>query len=212
MWRAGRMRRILYLTMVIGALSAMVAPMQGRAADVEVGRRKAEVCAPCHGENGNSTTPTTPSLAGQQPLYLYYQLIQFREERRKDPQMSPFAANLSDADMQDVAAYFAAQKPVVSQSGEPDAQKVAAGKSASEVHHCASCHAPGLVGQEHIPRLSGQQYAYLLKQLRGFKAQTSTDIDGSMTEAAQSLSDEEIEALAYYIAHLQPTPDAQPTR
>jgi cytochrome c553 len=198
--------------MVIGALSAMVAPMQGRAADVEVGRRKAEVCAPCHGENGNSTTPTTPSLAGQQPLYLYYQLIQFREERRKDPQMSPFAANLSDTDMQDVAAYFAAQKPVVSQSGEPDAQKVAAGKSASEVHHCASCHAPGLVGQEHIPRLSGQQYAYLLKQLRGFKAQTSTDIDGSMTEAAQPLSEEEIEALAYYIAHIQPTPDAQPTR
>ena len=139
MWRAGRMRRILYLTMVIGALSAVAAPMQGRAADVEVGRRKAEVCAPCHGENGNSTIPTTPSLAGQQPLYLYYQLIQFREERRKDPQMSPFAANLSDADMQDIAAYFAAQKPVASQSGEADAQKVAAGKSASEVHHCTSC-------------------------------------------------------------------------
>ena len=212
MWRAGRMRRILYLTMVIGALSAMVAPMQGRAADVEVGRRKAEVCAPCHGENGNSTTPTTPSLAGQQPLYLYYQLIQFREERRKDPQMSPFAANLSDADMQDLGAYFAAQQPVASQSGEPDAQKVAAGKKASDVHHCASCHASGLVGQEHIPRLAGQQYAYLLKQLQGFKAQTRADIDGSMTEAAQSLSDEEIEALAYYIAHLQPTPDAQPTR
>jgi cytochrome c553 len=205
------MRRILHLIMMIGAL-AMAVPIQGRAADIEAGRRKAEVCMPCHGENGNSTIPTVPSLAGQQPLYLYYQLIQFREERRKDPQMSPFAANLSDADMQDLAAYFAAQKPVVSQSGAPDAQKVAAGKRASEVHHCASCHAPGLVGQDHIPRLAGQHHAYLLKQLRGFKAQTSTDIDGSMTEAAQALSDEEIEALAYYIAHLQPTPDTQPTR
>src|SRR6266540_5209868 len=125
------MRRILHLILVIGALSAVAVPMQGRAADIEAGRRKAEVCVPCHGENGNSTIPTVPSLAGQQPLYLYYQLIQFREERRKDPQMSPFAANLSDADMQDIAAYFAAQKPVVSQSSEPDPQKVAAGKRAS---------------------------------------------------------------------------------
>jgi len=186
---------------VLGAL-----PVVGEASDIEGGRRKAEVCVPCHGPNGNSTRPTIPSLAGQPSLYLYYQLIQYREGRREDPQMSPFAANLSDADMQDLAAYFSAQKPVAAQSSEPDPQKMAAGQRASEAHHCASCHGPGLVGQDHLPRLSGQHYAYLLKQLRGFKAQTSADIDGSMTMAAQPLSDEEIEALAYYMAHLRPIP------
>jgi cytochrome c553 len=200
------MQRLLRFVMAIGALSAVAVPVGGMAADLETGRRKAEVCVPCHGANGNSTIPANPSLAGQSPLYLYYQLIQFREGRRKDPQMSPFAANLSDADMQDLAAYFAAQQPVAAQSGEPEPQKVAAGKRAAEVHHCASCHAPGFVGQDHIPRLSGQHYPYLLKQLRGFKAQTSADLDGSMTEAAQALSDEEIEALAHYIAYLPPMP------
>lgn len=120
--------------------------------------------------------------------------------------MSPFAAPLSDAAMQDLAAYFRAQTPVASQRGKPEPQKVAAGKRAAEMHHCTSCHAPSLAGQEHIPRLAGQHYTYLLKQLRGFKAQTSADIDGSMTTVAQSLSDEEIEALAHYLAHLPPTP------
>jgi cytochrome c553 len=91
-------------------------------------------------------------------------------------------------------------------SDDPDPRKVAAGRRAVEVHHCASCHAPGLVGQEHIPRLAGQHYAYLLTQLRGFKAQTRSDIDGSMTTVAQALAEKEIEALAYYLAHLRPIP------
>jgi cytochrome c553 len=203
------MQRIVRLVMVIGALSMVAVPVRGRAADIEAGRRQAAVCAPCHGTDGNSTVPAIPSLAGQPPLYLYYQLIQFREGRRQDPQMSPFAENLRDADMQDIAAYFAAQQPVAPQHGAPDPRKVAAGKSAVEGHQCASCHAPGLVGQEHIPRLAGQHYAYLLQQLRGFKAQTSADIDGSMTSVAQGLSDEEIEALAHYLAHLPSTELAQ---
>jgi cytochrome c553 len=198
------MPRALKLVMTIGILWSVAVPAMGGTPDREAGHRKAEVCEPCHGANGNSPTPTIPSLAGQPPLYVYYQLIQFREERRKDPQMSPFAKNLSDADMQDLAAYFAAQTAVASGSGEPDPGTAAAGKKAAEVHHCTSCHTPTLVGQEHIPRLSGQHYAYLLKQLRGFKAQTSADIDGSMTMVAQALSEEEIEALAHYISHLPP--------
>jgi cytochrome c553 len=191
---------------VIALLVFMTAPVVGRAADPEAGRRKAEVCVECHGVDGNSTIPSIPSLAGQPPLYVYYQLVQFREGRRKDPQMSPYAADVSDADMQDIAAYFAVQKPVALPSGEPDPAKVVAAKRAIEVHHCLSCHAPGLVGQDHIPRLAGQSYEYLLKQLRGFKAQTSADIDGSMTTVAQVLSEEEIEALAHYLAQMPPIP------
>jgi cytochrome c553 len=146
-----------------------------------------------------------PSLAGQPPLYTYYQLLQFREGQRVDPQMSPFALGLSDADMQDIAAYYAAQTPTVpSTTGDP--AKMEAGRRLVQIHHCDACHAPGLVGQKHIPRLAGQHYDYLLNQLRAYKAQTRPDLEGSMTMAAQPLSEDEIELLAYYISHPGPTP------
>jgi cytochrome c553 len=171
------------------------------AADAEAGRRKAEACVACHGPRGNSAMPSVPSLAGQPPTYTYYQLIMFKREKRRDPQMSPFAVNLSDEDMQDVAAYYAAQTP----ASPPGASAAAAaGERLVKQHFCNSCHAPTLMGQKHIPRLAGQQQEYLLKQLRGFKAQTAADLDGSMTMSAQPLSEQDIELLADYLAHLRP--------
>jgi cytochrome c553 len=199
------MRGVLRLVGVCVALAYLLGPRAGSAADPEAGQRKAELCAPCHGPDGNSTNPAIPSLAGQPPLYTYYQLLQFREGQRVDSQMSPFALGLNDADMQDIAAYYAAQTPLAPRrTGDP--AKMEAGRKLVQTHYCDSCHAPGLVGQKHIPRLAGQQYEYLVKQLRAYKAQTRPDMDGSMTMAAQPLSAEDIELLAYYIAHLGPTP------
>ncbi|MBI4241733.1 MAG: cytochrome c4 [Candidatus Rokubacteria bacterium] len=198
------MMKVLRAVALLGALSWMVAPTGGSAADLEAGRRKAEVCAPCHGPDGNSTIPSVPSLAGQPPLYTHWQLLLFRLERRVDRQMLPFAANLSDADMQDLAAYYAAQTPAAPR-GTSDPAKAAVAKRLVKMHHCDSCHAPGLVGQQHIPRLAGQHYEYLLKQLREFKAQTRAEVDFTMTAAAQPLSEEDIETLAHYMARLQPT-------
>src|SRR6516164_8945735 len=80
-----------------------------RAADAEAGRKKAEVCVACHGESGNSTNPAVPSLAAQPAQFISMELFQFREGNRKDAQMTPMAANLSNADMNDLAAYFSAQ-------------------------------------------------------------------------------------------------------
>jgi cytochrome c553 len=203
-WRravaAPRLRRVSLVRCAAASAALLVTP--GAPADIEAGRRKAEACAACHGRDGNSVNPTTPSIAGQPPLYTFLQLIQFREKRRKDPQMSPFAANLSDRDMQDLAAYYAAQKPAARRH-PTDARKVAAGRHVADAHHCASCHAAGLTGQDHVPRLVGLEYDYLLRQLRGYKAQTRADIDGAMTTAAQLLSDQDIENLAHYIADLQ---------
>jgi cytochrome c553 len=183
-----------------GTLSPPLLVGAARGPDLEAGRRKGEVCAACHGPRGNSTHPSIPSLAGQPPLYTYLQLLQYREKRRTDREMSPYAANLSEADMRDLAAYYAAQEPV-RRRGSADPRKIAAGKRAVDTHHCAACHAPGLVGQDHIPRLVGLPYRYVLKELRGFKAQRRVDIDGTMTTAAQPLSEEDIENLAHYIAH-----------
>jgi cytochrome c553 len=176
-----------------------------RAADPEAGRHKAEPCKSCHGADGNSTIPGTPSLAGQPTFFTHWQLIKYRDRRRKDPQMSPFAANLSDADMADLAAFYAAQRPLP-RPAATDSSKVATGRQLAEQHHCVSCHRPGLVGYEQVPRLAGQDLTYLVKLLRGFKAQTAGDLDGTMTTAAQPLSDADIENLAHYMATLPPAP------
>src|SRR5215469_6067133 len=98
------------------------------AADVEAGRRKAEPCAACHGADGNATIAGTPSLAGQPIYFTHWQLIKFRDGRRKDPRMSPFAQNLSDADMADLAAYYEAQQPRPRPPASTDPAKIAAGK------------------------------------------------------------------------------------
>ena len=170
-------------------------------ADAEAGRRKSEPCAACHGPDGNATIPGTPSLAGQPTYFTHWQLIKFRDGRRKDEQMSPFAVNLTDDDMGDLAAFYAAQKPQPRQS-VVDPAKAAKGRELIVRHHCSSCHMPNLEGQKQVARLAGQDLAYLLKLLRGFKAQTAADLDGTMTMAAQPLTAEEIESLAHYIAGL----------
>jgi cytochrome c553 len=167
------------------------------------GETKAQVCVACHGPGGNSTDPQYPSLAAQPPLYVFYQLIQFREQRRKDPRMSPFAANLSDQDMKDMAEYFTAQK-AVAPADKPDEAKVAAGKAVVERNHCGSCHMGDFRGQQHIARLAGQHVAYLLKELRGFKTGARPDIDGTMASAAQPLSDDDIVNVSHYLSTLTP--------
>ncbi len=178
-------------------LAAAVAP----AADPEAGRRKAQVCAACHGPDGNATIPGTPSLAGQPVFFTHWQLIKYRDGRRKDPQMSPLAEKLDDADMADLAAFYAAQPPRA-RPAATDAARVAAGRRLAELHHCTSCHRPGLTGQQQAARLAGQDFDYLLRLLRGFKARTASDLDGTMTVATQPLQDDEIVSLVHFLASL----------
>ena len=184
---------------VIAAGLALAAIDARAAGDAAAGEAKAQVCVQCHGPGGHSENPEFPSLAGQPPLYVQYQLIQFREERRKDPRMSPFAAKLTDGDMKDIAAYFSQESPAPPR-GEPDPAKAEAGKLVSQAYHCNSCHTPDFRGQQHIARLAGQHEAYLLRQLRGFKTGARPDIDGSMASAAQPLSDADIVNVAHYLA------------
>ena len=171
------------------------------AADVEAGRKKAELCAACHGAAGNSDIPANPSLAGQPAQSITLQLFQFREGNRKDPQMTPVAANLSNADMNDLAAYFSRQPPAAP-SHQTNPANATAGRRLAFQHHCTQCHGPALLGLQHIPRLAGQQVAYLKAQLRGFKARTRADFDGNMTSAAQALSEADIDVLADYLSGL----------
>ena len=188
--------------MFAAALLFLPGTKSALAADIGAIKKKAEACVACHGADGSSTNDVVPSLAGQPKQFITTQLVMFREGNRKDPQMSPLAANLSNADINDFGTYFSAQKPAPPRQGSvPD--KVAAGRQLAERNHCVSCHGPALMGQQHIPRLAGQQRAYLRTQLKGFKAGTRFDMDGNMTSAAQSLSDADIEVLADYLAGMK---------
>ena len=169
------------------------------AANAEAGKQKAAVCAACHGEGGNSTNPAVPSIAQQPAQFVGTALFMFREGNRKDPQMSPMAANLSNEDMNDLAAFFSAQT-AAPPSHKSNPENAKAGPELAQKFNCTQCHGRGLLGQQHIPRLAGQQFEYLRTQLRGFKAMTRADIDGNMTSAARALSEKDIEVLADFIA------------
>jgi cytochrome c553 len=170
-------------------------------AGAEEGRQKSPVCGPCHGPDGNSALPAVPKLAGQPQQFIVTQLFMFREGKRKDAQMSPFAANLTNADLNDLAAYFSMQPHAPpAHATAPDV--AAGGKRITQQNNCVACHTATLTGQQHIPRLAGQHAEYLRTQLRGFKASTRFDMDGTMTSAAQGLSDADIEILADYLSGL----------
>jgi cytochrome c553 len=171
-------------------------PQQGTSIEAKVA-----VCAACHGPNGNSNNAQYPVLAGQNARYLYLQLKDFKEGRRHDPQMDPMAAALERDDMLALADYFSKQKQAPS-GFKADPAKVAAGRRKSEEVLCPMCHLGEFVGQNEIPRVAGQQYAYVKKQLSDFKAKRRTNDAGNMTSVAGTLSADDIENLAQYIANL----------
>jgi cytochrome c553 len=170
-------------------------------ADVAAGRKKAGPCAACHGADGNPASGQYPILAGQTARYLYLELKDFKEGRRSEPQMAPFVAKLSREDMLDLADWFSAQKPKPI-AFQPDAARVARGKRKADEVLCTMCHLGGMKGQNEIPRVAGQHPEYVIKQLKAFKARTRTNDAGSMTSVAQTISEQDIEDLAHYIASL----------
>lgn len=185
----------------LAALCATLLAFPAVAQDVEAGRKKAEVCFACHGPTGNSKVGTFPILAGQTMRYIYLQLKDFKEGRRKDPSMDAMAANLSREDMFDISAFFAAQKQL-GNGFKADPAKEKRGKAKTAEVLCPMCHLGGFSGQNEIPRVTGQHYDYVVKQLKDFKAMRRTNDAGNMTSVAKTLSDDDIEDLAHYIAGL----------
>jgi cytochrome c553 len=162
---------------------------------------KAAVCAACHGEAGRSTIATNPVLAGQTSRYMYLQLRDFQEGRRSDPQMSPMVKDMTRDEMRELSDWFAKQKPPVQQY-KVDEAKARLGKAKSDETLCTMCHLGGFLGQNEIPRVAGQNYEYIVKQLADFKARRRTNDAGNMTSVSNTLSDADIENLAHYLVGL----------
>ena len=176
-------------------------PAGAFAQDAAAGKEKAAVCGACHGVDGNSTDPQYPILAGQNARYIYLQLRDFNKKRRQDPLMSPMAANLSAKDMLDLAAYYSAQKPN-RQNSRGDAAKIDEGRKIADAALCPMCHLGGFSGQNEIPKVAGQHYDYIKKQLLAFKNRERTNDAGSMTAYMTDVTEEQIEALASYVSSL----------
>jgi cytochrome c553 len=183
-------------------IAAFVAlPAIASAQDVQAGKEKAAQCAACHGEDGNSPSGAFPILAGQTQRYIYLQLKDYKEGRRKNPLMSPMAANLSKKDMQDLAAYFAAQKPKPTGfKGDPD--KIVRGKQVAADALCPMCHLGGFSGQNEVPRVAGQHQEYIYAQLLAFKNKERTNDAGNMASVVKTIPDADLEAMSHYIANL----------
>ncbi len=178
--------------------TALAAP--GALAGPEEGRAKAQACAACHGADGNAVVAGVPSLAGQPRQFIVQALFMYREGTRKNEVMTPLASPLKNPDLNDLAAYFSAQQRARPAAAAPDAARLTLARAVVQRNNCAACHTPSFNGQQHIPRLAGQDKAYLLAQLTQFKASTRADLDGTMTSAAQGLAADELELMADYLS------------
>ncbi len=171
------------------------------AQSVEAGQAKAAACAACHGADGNSKDPQFPILAGQTARYIYLQLRDIKEGRRKVEPMRPFVEKLTREDMFDLAAYFSSQRP--RDTGfRADPVKAERGLRKAQETLCTMCHLGGFKGQNEIPRVAGQYHDYVLKQLRDFKQGHRTNDAGNMSAVSKTLAEQDMDDLAHYLAGL----------
>ncbi|RKU01201.1 cytochrome c4 [Burkholderia sp. Nafp2/4-1b] len=201
----------------VGFVAEASAADAAKKADLDRGKAIAgQVCASCHGADGNSASGSFPKLAGQHPEYLVKQLNDFKAQpgakgpARTNPVMVGFASALSADDMRNVAAYYGSQTTKLGTARDaatvPIGQKIYRGGIAEKgVPACASCHGPtgqGLPVQ--YPRLSGQWADYTVAQLTAFQQGVGArNNNEAMHQIASRLSDNEIKAVADYIAGLR---------
>lgn len=196
---------IVSLLLCLGLIGAVQA-----AGDPAAGQAKTIVCGACHGVDGNSPVASFPKLAGQGERYLLKQMQDIKSGARPVVEMTGMLDPLSDQDMADIAAYYAAQKTIV---GAADPKLVErgeglfrGGKLAEGMPACIGCHSPDGSGiaTAGYPHLGGQHADYTAKQLTAFReGERSNDGDSMiMRDIAAKLSNKDIEALSAYIQGL----------
>ncbi len=185
------------------------------AGDPDKGQALSATCAACHGADGNSVNPIWPSLAGQHEAYLDRQIKLFKSGARVNALMAPMVASLSDQDIADLAAYFAAQDLSI-KAANPDLVELGrdiyqGGVKDRNIPACMSCHGPTGQGNplSGYPVVANQHAAYTVIQLNEYKAgrtlDNKDDINGQvMAGVAQYMTEAEIEAVASYIQGLKP--------
>ncbi|MEJ2454501.1 MAG: c-type cytochrome [Candidatus Thiodiazotropha sp.] len=167
---------------------------------IREGRDRTVLCATCHGENGIAVHPNAPNLAGQNPVYIVDQFQRYGDGRRNDYWMSNLAQTFSEEDKIKIALYYSEMQMLPSGGGKP-ALMAQGEKLFKEV--CVTCHGQDGRGQEGYARLAGQRFDYVVKMLKEFRDRTGKRINVWMTGVAIRLSDQDIEAVATYLASLE---------
>lgn len=205
-----RFHSLIAAVVMTSAFSAFAAEApKATKPDLAAGEAKAtQVCSACHAMDGSRGLTANPILQGQHPEYLVKQLQEFKAGKRKNPVMQGMAAPLSDADMRNVAAFYASKKAKDGFATNKDlvglGEKIYRGGIAAKgVPACAGCHSPNGAGiPAQYPRLGGQHAEYTKAQLTAFRQGERTN-SAPMLAIAANLSDKEIAALADYIAGLR---------
>ena len=193
------MRTTFVATLLAVALGGSFA----RAADLAAGKEKAEMCIGCHGEGGISQMEKIPSIAGQPDQFVQWQLVYFRAGTRKNEQMQPIVEQLNNDDIRNLGAYFASLPPPKGKTDDNDPDLSKKGAQAAAGRRCASCHTDSYAGTKAVARVAGQREEYLVKALHDYKSGVRSGGGmAAMADVAYPLSEEEIEALAHYLAHL----------
>jgi cytochrome c553 len=193
------MKKLPALSLALAAVALVANHVPARAADISAGKALAEGCAACHGADGVSQIPLTPSLAGQPDEYVQWQLVYFRSAARKSEVMGPIAEALSNQDIRNLGDYYASLPPP-----EPSAMADAVaqtGEKLAMARRCRSCHGDDYNGFRAAARLSGQREDVLVQALHEFQSGKRVGSGvASMTEVAYGLSDADMQALSHYMA------------
>lgn len=210
--RALAAHALLFVAVAVQAQQA--APSKTVKADPARGQQIVEaVCGACHGVDGNSVINTNPKLAGQHAEYLYKQLVDYsKPDNAKDARvnaiMKGFASALEDADKRHIAAYLNTQKPKLGNARNKETLEIGqriyrSGIAEKAVPACSGCHGPNGAGiPAQYPRLSGQHAEYTETTLKAFREGTRRN-NVAMSQIASRLSDQEMAAVADYIAGLR---------
>jgi cytochrome c553 len=197
------LRRFGGLLCVIGssALMLSISLLPARAQQPALQERLA-LCSGCHGVNGISTLPVTPSLAGHPVLYTQTQLVLFREGLRVHEAMNAVTRGMTDELVTAFAEHYAKLAPAPASAG-PDAKLDARGRELAATHRCGTCHLPDYAGRDQMARLAGQREDYLLKALLDYQKGARAGDGAQMAEVVYGLSEDDLKAVAHHIAHIK---------
>ena len=182
------------------ALLFLTSHATAQTASTPVAPPQVALCTACHGPNGNSQIPLTPSLAGQPKVFIENQLVLIREGLRDIPQMKGMLDTLKDPELVALATHFSTQTPA-KPTGSINREVFERGKVLSAKMLCGSCHLADYSGRQQMPRLAGQNEAFLASSMKQFRDHAGLGRDTVMSASLYGLKDNDLADLAHFLAN-----------